>query len=107
MGAEESALVWEQMELDAVARDFDRMFPAYSFDGKAVLADIMSGQLWEAVKKLCGGISGAVLFQREEFRSLFFAILILGVAAALFPISLICSTIIRCQISLFILCICC
>lgn len=84
MGSEESALVWEQMGMDAVAGDFDRLFPSYSFDGKAVLADIMSGQLWEAVKKLCSGISGAVFFQREEFRLLFFAILVLGVAAALF-----------------------
>ena len=84
MGPQESALVWEQMEMDAVARDFDRLFPSYSFDGKAVLADIMGGQLWEAVKKLCGGISGAVLFQKDEFRMLFFTILVLGVAAALF-----------------------
>lgn len=83
MGAQESALVWEQMDMDAVARDFDRLFPAYSFDGEAVLADIMSGQILEAVKKLGGGISGAVLFQKEEFQTLFFAILVLGVAAAL------------------------
>lgn len=84
MGSEESALVWEQMEMDALVRDFGRLFPSYSFDGQAVLADIMGGQLWEAVKKLCGGISGAVLFQREEFRVLFFTIIVLGVAAALF-----------------------
>ena len=38
----------------------------------------------QALKKLCGGISGAVLFQREEFRVLFFTIIVLGVAAALF-----------------------
>ena len=84
MEPQESALVWEELEMDALARDFDRLFPSYSFDAKAVLADIMTGQLWEAVKKLCGGISGAVLFQREEFRVLFFTILVLGVAAALF-----------------------
>lgn len=84
MEPQESALVWEELEMDALARDFDRLFPSYSFDAKAVLADIMTGQLWEAVKKLFGGISGAVLFQREEFRVLFFTILVLGVAAALF-----------------------
>ena len=77
-------MVWEQMEMDAVIRDFDRLFPSYSFDGKAVLSDIMGGQLWEALKKLGGGISGAVLFQKEEIRALFFTILVLGVAAALF-----------------------
>ena len=84
MGTQESAMVWEQMEMDAVVRDFDRLFPSYSFDGKAVLSDIMGGQLWEALKKLGGGISGAVLFQKEEIRALFFTILVLGVAAALF-----------------------
>lgn len=84
MGVEESALVWEQMNMDAVAGDFERLFPSFSFDAEAVLADIMSGQLSEALKKLAGGLSGAVLFQREEFRTLFFTVLILGVAAALF-----------------------
>lgn len=84
MGMEESALVWEQMNMDAVAGDFERLFPSFSFDAEAVLADIMSGQLSEALKKLAGGVSGAVLFQREEFRTLFFTVLILGVAAALF-----------------------
>lgn len=84
MGSQESALVWEQMEMDVISGDFERLFPTYSFDGKAVLADLMGGQLWEALKKLGGGISGAVLFQKEEFRALFFTILVLGVAAALF-----------------------
>lgn len=84
MGPQESALVWEQMEMDSVTRDFERLFPAYSFDGKAVLADIMGGQIGEALRKLCGGISGTVLFQKEEFRVLFLSILVLGVAAALF-----------------------
>lgn len=84
MGTEESALVWEQMNMDAVARDFERLFPSFSFDAEAVLADIMSGQLLEALKKLGGGLSGAVLFQKEEFRTLFFTVLILGVAAAVF-----------------------
>lgn len=84
MGMVESSLVWEQMDMDAVTVDFERMFPAFSFDAKAVLSDIMSGQLAEALKKLGGGLSDAVLFQREEFRTLFFTILILGVAAALF-----------------------
>ncbi len=84
MGMEESALIWEQLGMDAVTGDFERLFPSFSFDAKAVLADIMSGQILEALRKLGGGLSGAVLFQREEFRSLFFTILILGVAAALF-----------------------
>lgn len=84
MGMTESALVWEQMDLDAVTGDFERLFPSFSFDAKAVFSDIMSGQLLEALKKLGGGLSGAVLFQREEYRTLFFTILILGVAAALF-----------------------
>ena len=84
MESQESALLWEQMDMGAITRDFDRLFPGFSFDGEAVFADIMQGQLWEAVKKLAGGLSGAVLFQRGEFRTLFFTILVLGVAAALF-----------------------
>lgn len=84
MGAEESALLWEQMDMDAITREFGRLFPSFSFDGKAVLADIMQGQLWQAFKKLGSGITSAVLFQKGEYRTLFFTILVLGVAAALF-----------------------
>ena len=56
MGMEENALVWEQMGMDAVAGDFEKLFPAFSFDAKGVFADIMSGQLSEALKKLAGGL---------------------------------------------------
>lgn len=84
MGTQESALLWEQMDMDAITKDFDRLFPGFSFDGEAVFADIMQGHLWEAVKKLASGLSGAVLFQRGEFRTLFLTILVLGVTAALF-----------------------
>ena len=84
MGTQESALLWDQMDMGDITRDFDRLFPGFSFDGEAVFADIMQGNLWEAVKRLAGGLSGAVLFHREEFRTLFFTILVLGVAAALF-----------------------
>lgn len=84
MGGEESALLWEQMDMDVIARDFERLFPSFSFDGEAVFADILRGQLWEALKKLGNGITDAILFQKGEYRTLFFTILILGVAAALF-----------------------
>lgn len=84
MGTGENALLWEQMDLDGVTRDFESLFPSFSFDGKAVLADILEGQIWEAFKKLGNGITDAVLFQRGEYRTLFFTILILGVTAALF-----------------------
>ncbi len=84
MGMEESALVWEQMDMDAVTGDFERLFPSFSFDAEAVLADIMSGQLPEALKKLGEGLAGTVLFQKGELRTLFLTILVLGVTAALF-----------------------
>lgn len=84
MGAEENAILWEQMDLDTITREFESLFPAFSFDGKAVLADILQGQIWEAFQKLGRGITDAILFQRGEYRTLFFTILILGVAAALF-----------------------
>lgn len=84
MGAEDGALVWEQMDMQVIAKDFERLFPAISFDGKAVFAAIMRGELWEAAKKLGEGISGVILFRQGELRTLFFTILVLGVAAALF-----------------------
>lgn len=84
MGAGEGALLWEQMDMDAVTRDFENLFPSFSFDGEAVFADILQGQIWEAFKKLGNGIADAILFQKGEYRTLFFTILILGVTAALF-----------------------
>lgn len=84
MGEEESALLWEQMDLDVITGDFERLFPTFSFDGKAVLTDILRGQIWEALKKIGNGIMDAVLFQKGEYRTLFLTILILGVTAALF-----------------------
>lgn len=84
MGAGEGALLWEQMDMDAVTRDFENLFPSFSFDGEAVFADILQGQIWEAFKKLGSGIADAILFQKGEYRTLFFTILILGVTAALF-----------------------
>lgn len=32
MGIGESAQVWEQMDMDAVTGDFERLFPSFSFD---------------------------------------------------------------------------
>lgn len=84
MGTEESAFLWEQMDMDAITKEFERLFPTFSFDGEAVLADLLQGQFWEALKKLANGIMDAVLFQKGEYRTLFLTILILGVAAALF-----------------------
>ena len=43
MGTQESTLLWEQMDMGAITRDFDRLFPGFSFDGEAVFADIMQG----------------------------------------------------------------
>lgn len=84
MGVGESALVWEQLNMDAITRDFAGLFPGFSFDGEAVFADIMRGDLWGALRKLASEITNAILSQRGELRTLFFTILVLGVAAALF-----------------------
>lgn len=84
MGAEESALLWEQMDMDAITKDFESLFPSFSFDGQAVLGDILQGRLWDAFQKLGRGIADAILFQKGEYRTLFLTILVLGVAAALF-----------------------
>lgn len=84
MGAEESALIWEQMDMDAITKDFERLFPSFSFDGEAVLADILQGHILQALQKLISEITNVIVFQRGEYRTLFFTILLLGVAAALF-----------------------
>ncbi|MCM1267357.1 MAG: stage III sporulation protein AE [Bacteroidales bacterium] len=84
MGTEESALLWEQMDMDAITREFEKLFPSFSFDGKAVLTDLLQGRIWEALQKLGHAITDAIVFRNGEYRTLFFTILILGVAAALF-----------------------
>jgi len=72
------------MDMDAAALDFGRLFPEFTFDGKEVFGHIMQGELWEAVKMLGSGITGAIGSQKGELQSLFLTILILGIAAALF-----------------------
>jgi stage III sporulation protein AE len=80
----DSSLVWSEMDLDAVSLDFNRLFPEYSFDGKAVLALIMQGKLWEAVRQIGHGMTGLLGSQLGEIRTLFVTILVLGILAALF-----------------------
>ncbi|MCM1122809.1 MAG: stage III sporulation protein AE [Ruminococcus flavefaciens] len=84
MGVEGNNLIWDEMGMDAVAIDFGRLFPEYTFDGKAVMELILQGRLWEAVKELGHGITGAISSQTGEIKTLFFTILILGIVAALF-----------------------
>lgn len=84
MGVEENNLFWEEMGMDAAAIDFRRLFPDYTFDGRAVMNLILQGRLWDAVKELSRGITGAIHFQTEEVKTLFMAILVLGIVAALF-----------------------
>lgn len=84
MGAEESALLWDEMELDAVTFDFKRLFPEYTFDGKTVMEFILQGRLWDAAKELGNGIAGAIYSQTGEIKTLFVTILVLGIVAALF-----------------------
>lgn len=84
MGAGESGLIWDEMGMDAVAMDFGRLFPQYAFDGKAVMQLIIQGKIWEAVKELGNGITGVLQSQTGEIKALFFAILVLGIVAAVF-----------------------
>ncbi len=84
MDMADSGLVWEKLGLDAAAVDFHKMFPAYTFDGRTVLDLILQGKIWEAVRELGNGITGAIQSQADEIRTLFAAVLILGIAAALF-----------------------
>ena len=84
MWIEGSALIWDEMGMDAVTLDFNQLFPEYTFDGKAVMELILQGKLWDAVKELGNGITGAIYSQTGEIKTLFFTILVVGVVAALF-----------------------
>lgn len=84
MGVEESSLFWEEMGMDVAAIDFRRLFPDYTFDGRTVMSLILQGRLWDALKELGNGITGAIYWQTEEVKTLFMAILVLGIVAALF-----------------------
>lgn len=84
LDADGSSLFWEEMGLDTAAIDFKRLFPEYTFDGKAVMSLILQGRLWDAVKELGNGITGVINLQAEEIKTLFLTILVLGIVAALF-----------------------
>lgn len=80
----EGGVVWDELEMDAVSMDFGQLFPEFTFDGKEVFSCVMQGKLWDAIKGLGNGITGAIQYQKEELRILFLTIIILGIAAALF-----------------------
>ena len=84
MGVGESSLIWDEMGMDAVTVDFRQLFPEYTFDGRTVMELILQGRLWEAIKELGRGVTGAIYFQTGEIKTLFFTILVLGIVAALF-----------------------
>lgn len=84
LGIEENGLFWEEMGMDVTAVDFRRLFPDYSFDGKAVMSLILQGRLWDAVKELGHGITSVINSQTGEIKTLFITILVLGIIAALF-----------------------
>lgn len=77
-------MLWDGMGMDAVIIDFKQLFPEYTFDGRNVMELILQGRLWDAVKELGSGISGAIYSQTGEIKTLFFTILVLGIVAALF-----------------------
>lgn len=81
---EESSLLLKELDMGTVMTDFEKLFPEYTFDGEAVLGLLMQGKLWDVVKELGSGIAGSFHAQTGEIRALFFAILVLGIAAALF-----------------------
>ena len=84
MGIEESSLLLDELELNMTMIDFQRLFPEYTFNGRTVMELILRGEIWEAVKELGNGITGAINSQTGEIKTLFFSILVLGIVAALF-----------------------
>ena len=67
MGIGESAQVWEQMDMDAVTGDFERLFPSFSFDAQGVLAD----SFWRRLKSWETGCQAPSYFRGRNF-GLFF-----------------------------------
>ncbi len=84
MGIEDGALLWEEMDMNALMVDFQKLYPEYTFDGKAVMNLLVQGRLWDALKELGNGIAGVIYSQTGEIKALFFTILVLGIVAALF-----------------------
>ena len=84
MDIENGGMFWEEMGMDTAAVDFGRLFPNYTFDGKAVMSLIMQGRLWDAVKELGNGITSVINSHAGEIKTLFISILVLGIVAALF-----------------------
>lgn len=80
----ESELVWDELNMNAVSAELKELFPEYTFDGKAIWELLLQGEIWEAVKEMGSGITGAIESQSGEIKTLFIAILILGITAALF-----------------------
>ena len=84
MGIEDGGLIWDEMNMNTAMIDFQKLYPDYTFDGKAILSLILQGRLWDALKELGSGIAGAAALETGELKALFFTIIILGIAAALF-----------------------
>ena len=84
MGIEDGALLWEEMDMNALMVDFQKLYPEYTFDGKAVMNLLVQGKLWDALKELGNGITGVIYSQTGEIKALFFTIWVLGIVAALF-----------------------
>lgn len=73
----------EEMNLDTVNGELEKLFPEIHFDGTAVLELIMQGDIWGAIRQMGGMITDAFLTQGSEIRGIFISILILGILAAL------------------------
>lgn len=73
----------EEMNLDTVNGELEKLFPEIHFDGTAVLELIMQGDIWGAIRQMEGMITDAFLTQGSEIRGIFISILILGILAAL------------------------
>ena len=84
MGIEDGGLIWDEMNMNTAMIDFQKLYPDYTFDGKAILSLILQGRLWDALKELGSGIAGAAALETGELTALIITIIILGIAAALF-----------------------
>ena len=45
MGIEDGGLIWDEMNMNTAMIDFQKLYPDYTFDGKAILSLILQGRL--------------------------------------------------------------
>lgn len=73
----------EQLELEEVISELDRLFPEVSWDSGAVLGQIMAGDIRGALASVWRAAAGGIAAQAEGLRGLLVFLLLLGLLSVL------------------------